>query len=114
MTAPDPADTVLVLTTLPSPDEARALVRELVDQRLAACGTILERVTSVYRWEGKVEVAAESQVMLKTRRGCWEGLQSAVQQLHPYDVPELLAVPIETGLPAYLEWVRSETTDPQG
>ena len=101
--------TILVLTTLPDAGRARRLVRILVDRRLVACGTVVDRVTSVYRWEGRIEEAEESQVILKTRRGCWEALQTALAELHPYEVPEILALPVENGLPAYLAWVGAET-----
>ncbi|MGD8726230.1 MAG: divalent-cation tolerance protein CutA [Gemmatimonadales bacterium] len=114
MSAPDANGTIFVLTTLPSCEVAERFVRRLVEDRLVACGTVVPGVTSVYRWEGAVETAEEAQVVLKTRRACWDGLCTAVERLHPYDVPELLAVSIETGLQAYLEWVGSETTDPEG
>lgn len=114
VTAHDAKGTILVLTTLPSSEEAQRFVRRLVDDRLVACGTVVDKVTSVYRWEGKVGSATEAQVILKTRRSRWEDLQRAVEQFHPYDVPELLALPIESGLLAYLDWVGSEITDQQG
>ena len=114
LTARDANGTILVLTTLPSSEEARSFVRRLVDDRLVACGTVVDSVASVYRWEGKVETATEAQVLLKTRRARWDELRKAVERLHPYDLPELLAVPIETGLQTYLDWVGSETTDLQG
>ena len=104
---------LLVLTTLPDRDAADSLVRELVERRLIACGTVLDGVTSVYRWEGSVEQARETQVLLKTSQVRWESLRDAVMRLHPYDVPELLALPVAAGLPAYLAWVGSETM-PEG
>lgn len=100
---------ILVLTTLPDAGRARDVVRTLVDRRLVACGTVIDHVTSVYRWEGKVEEAEEAQVILKTRRGCWEALLAALTELHPYAVPEILALPVENGLPPYLAWVGAET-----
>jgi periplasmic divalent cation tolerance protein len=114
VTARDATGTILVLTTLPGSEEAQRFVKRLVERRLVACGTVVEHVTSVYRWEGKVETATEAQVMLKTQRSRWDDLRTAVEQLHPYDVPELLALPVESGLQAYLDWVGSETTDLQG
>ncbi len=101
---------VVVLTTLENPDQAVQLVRHLVDRRVVACGTIFERVTSVYRWKGTVEKATETQVMLKTQRALWGDLQAAVRELHPYEVPELLALPVTDGLSSYLDWVTAETT----
>ncbi len=101
---------IVVLTTLPNTDEAKAFVRRLVEQRVVACGTVLGGATSVYRWQGAIEEAEEAQVVLKTRRDRWEALQAAVLAAHPYDVPELLALPVETGLGAYLAWVAAEAT----
>ena len=114
MSATDPSKAMLVLTTLPTASAARALVRALVDRGLVACGTIVDGVTSIYRWEGKVEEAAEVQVVLKTLRGRWDALQQAMIELHPYEVPEVLGLTIASGLQAYLEWVGSETTESEG
>lgn len=100
---------IVVLTTVSNRDQARALIRQLVDRRMVACGTMVDGVTSIYRWKGAVEEATETQVLLKTRRDRWEDLQAAVRDLHPYDVPELLALPVESGLASYLGWVAEET-----
>jgi periplasmic divalent cation tolerance protein len=99
---------LLVFTTLPTEDQARALVGRLVEDRLVACGTVLGSARSIYRWQGCVEEAAEAQVILKTRRDRWDALAAAVQAHHPYDVPELLAVPVERGLSTYISWVADE------
>ncbi|NIN09939.1 MAG: divalent cation tolerance protein CutA [Gemmatimonadales bacterium] len=109
MNAPDETTYIVVLTTLPSAEEAREFVRRLLEERLIACGTVIGSATSVYRWEGAIEEASEAQVILKTRRDRWGRLQAAVRTLHPYDVPELVAVPVEIGLSAYLDWVNQET-----
>lgn len=114
MTAASDTQHILVLTTVPSVAVARALVRRLVEARLVACGTVLPESTSLYRWEGAIEDATEVQVLLKTRRDRWDALAAAVRQHHPYDVPELLALPILAGLPAYLDWVSGEATPAQG
>ena len=100
---------VVVLTTLPSAEDARSLVRSLVTDGLVACGTILDQAHSIYRWQGKLEETSEALVILKTQSSCWDGLRSAIQKLHPYDLPELLALPVEAGLPAYLDWVAEQT-----
>ena len=102
---------LVVLTTLGSPDAARTLVQQLVDERVVACGTIVPRVTSVYRWQGEVATDDETLVLLKTVRGRWPALVRAVEARHPYDVPELLALPVTDGLPAYLAWLTAETTE---
>lgn len=106
---PQRPEYVVVLTTLGTVDEARTLVRRLVDDRLVACGTVLGGGTSIYRWQGEVTEASEAVVLMKTRRDRWAALAEAVEALHPYDVPELLAVPVDAGLDAYLNWVTGET-----
>jgi periplasmic divalent cation tolerance protein len=113
MVAPDGSDAVMAFTTLESPDAARVLVERLVEQRIVACGTIVPAATSVYRWEGTITAASEALVLLKTTRDRWPALRAAVDRDHPYRVPELLAVPVVGGLPAYLAWVHAETT-PEG
>lgn len=100
---------VVVLTTLETRDHARALVRRLVEERLVACGTIVTGTTSIYRWEGQVTEAEEAVVLMKTPRERWAALASAIGRHHPYEVPELLAIPVEAGLESYLKWVKSET-----
>lgn len=110
MTRNDNGEYVVVLTTLPDAAAARALVRGLVEARLAACGTIVPSVSSVYWWEGRINEATETQVVLKTRRDRWDELVVAIRERHPYDVPELLALPVERGLPAYLTWIANETS----
>ena len=101
---------LLVLTTLESEDDATRLVRALLERRLVACGTILPGATSLYRWQGAVNEAREVVVLLKTQRVRWDALEAAVRELHPYDVPELIAIPVDAGLVAYLEWVNAETS----
>jgi len=104
------AEYVVALTTLGNPDQAKALVRRLVDERLIACGTVLPRATSVYRWHGQVTEEEEVVVLLKTAMSRWPALEAAVKTQHPYEVPELLALPVTAGLDRYLEWIGSETT----
>jgi periplasmic divalent cation tolerance protein len=81
------------------------LGRRLVDERLAACVTVVPSVTSIFTWQGKREEAAESLLMIKTRRDAYQTLQQRVLELHPYSVPEVLAVSVDAGAPAYLQWV---------
>lgn len=100
----------LVFLTTPSPEIASAIVSRLVEERLIACGTILPGATSIYRWNGTVETASESQVILKTSAERVTELVRRVTELHPYEVPECVVVPVQDGLPAYLDWVRSSTT----
>ena len=101
---------VVVLTTLASVDEAVTLIRALLDRRLIACGNILPGVRSIYRWEGKVADEQEVIVLLKTRASRVEALEMAFGQLHPYKVPELVALPVSAGLHKYLEWIDDETS----
>ncbi len=103
-------DAVVVLTTLASSEEAVSLVRELLDRRLIACGTVLPGARSLYRWEDKVADEQEVVVLLKTRSGCVHGMEKAFKELHPYKVPELLAVPVTGGLDRYLGWINAETS----
>jgi periplasmic divalent cation tolerance protein len=103
-------DAVVVLTTVATEDEAVALVRALLDRRFIACGTILPGGRSLYRWEGKVADEREVVVLLKTRSAALESLERAFGELHPYRVPELLALPVHSGLAKYLEWINTETT----
>jgi periplasmic divalent cation tolerance protein len=103
-------DAMVVLTTLASADEAVALIRALLERRLIACGNILPGVRSIYRWEGKVADEREVIVLLKTRAVRIDALEMAFGELHPYKVPELLALPVSAGLHKYLEWIDDETS----
>jgi periplasmic divalent cation tolerance protein len=101
---------LLVLSNLPGRDAALKLARTLVDEGLAACVNVLAECTSVYRWQGAVETAAEVPVLIKTRRSLYPRVEQAIARLHPYELPEVIAVTVTDGLPAYLEWVRAQTT----
>lgn len=101
--------TRVVLTTLPDGETAETLVRRLVDERLAACGNIVPGLVSLYWWQGAVQRASEVLVILKTVEGVVPALLKRLPVLHPYDVPEILVLPIETGHAPYLEWVARET-----
>jgi len=103
-------DALVVLTTVASDEEAVAFVRELLDRRLIACGTLLPGARSLYRWQGKVADEREVVIMLKTRSARLESLRMAFAELHPYKVPELLALPVDAGTEKYLEWINAETT----
>lgn len=103
-------DTLLVLTNLPDEESARRLAAHLVGERLAACVNILAPCRSVYRWEDRIEDAAEAPVLIKTAAGRYADLEAAIKSLHPYELPEIVAVPVAQGLPGYLAWVAAETT----
>ena len=96
---------VLVLTTFPADGDAEKLAATLVEERLAACVNILPPMRSVYRWQGKVERANERQLLIKTGLGRLRALEKRVKQLHPYEVPEFLAVMIDKTAKDYLSWV---------
>ena len=98
-------DKILVLTTASSKEEARKIGRALVDRLLAACVNIVPQVGSIYRWEGEVEEAEEWLLIIKTTRGAFERVRDAIKELHSYDVPECVAVSIESGSMEYLNWL---------
>lgn len=96
----------VVLVTAPSPDVGAALGRALVDERLAACVNVIPGLTSIYRWQGQREEASECLLVIKTDETRYAELERRVLELHPYTVPEVLALPVERGAPAYVEWLR--------
>lgn len=95
----------VVLMAAPDAETARQIVRTLVEERIAACGTILPAVTSVYRWRGEVEDAAEALVVFKTTAAGADRLVRRIPELHPYEVPEVLVLPVAAGHRPYLDWV---------
>ena len=106
------SDVLLVMSNLPDQAAAQQLARTLVDRRLAACVNVLAPCTSVYRWQGAVEQTAEIPVLIKTTVGRYAELETALRALHPYELPEIIAVPVVHGLPAYIDWVAGETNPP--
>ena len=109
MTSTD--EILLVLTRLPDADSAQRIARLLVEQHLAACVNILAPCTSVYRWQDNIETATEVPLLIKTSLLRYPALQAALTEAHPYELPEIIAVPIHKGLPAYLSWVGAETAE---
>ena len=106
---PEITDVVVVLTTVSTTDEAVTLVSALLERRLIACGTLLPGARSLYRWEDRVADEPEVVVLLKTRSERVAALESAFAELHPYKVPELLALPVSAGMEQYLGWIGRET-----
>ena len=102
-------DVVLILTTVPVGDRAEHIARALVDERLAACVNVLAPMTSFYRWQGVIEREAESQVIIKTTRDRVAAVQARLVELHAYEVPEFVVLPVSDGSTGYLDWVRNET-----
>jgi periplasmic divalent cation tolerance protein len=99
---------IAVLTNLPDSGSAFNLARALVQRRLAACVNVLAPATSFYRWEGREERAEEAPVLIKSTEERWPALESAIQELHPYSMPEIIALPVVAGLESYLGWVEAE------
>jgi periplasmic divalent cation tolerance protein len=102
-------DTLLVITHLPDAETARVLAIKLVEQRVAACVNILAPCLSIYRWEGKVEDAEEVPLLIKTSAPRYAALEEAIRAYHPYELPEIVAVRIDRGLPDYLLWLAAST-----
>ncbi|MCS7090730.1 MAG: divalent-cation tolerance protein CutA [Verrucomicrobiota bacterium] len=102
------SDLVLVLVTAPDMNTARRLATCMVEARLAACVNLLPAVESHYWWQGKIEQSPEVLLICKTLRACLAALQALVRREHPYQVPEFVVVPVQEGLEAYIDWVRSE------
>ena len=105
----DAADVLLVISTLPDEPSARQLARHLVESGLAACVNVLAPCASTYRWRGAVEEAIEVPLLIKTTAQRYAELEAVIRARHPYELPEIVAVPLARGLPAYLDWVVAET-----
>jgi len=100
---------LLVLTNLPDAESANSLARILVESRLAACVNLMPGVQSVYRWQGEIEQASEITLLIKTTQKHYVQLQQAIISHHPYELPEVIALPISNGYAPYLHWVATET-----
>ena len=100
---------IQVTTTTARREEADHIARELVESRLAACAQIVGPITSTYRWHGEIETSEEWQCSLKTRRELFQRVEEAIRRIHPYEVPEIVAVPIVAGSASYLAWLEAET-----
>jgi periplasmic divalent cation tolerance protein len=101
------SEVYVVLSTAASPEAGLGLGRNLVAERLAACVNVVPGARSVYWWEGKVEESDEALLIIKTERARYPALARRLQELHPYSVPEVLALPVDAGAPAYVAWVRA-------
>ncbi len=100
---------LIVITNTPDRDVALKIARALIERKLAACVNILAECTSVYRWQGRLETATEVPLLIKTRAAIYPDVEAAIKSLHPYELPEIVAVPIERVLPDYLDWVGAAT-----
>ena len=102
-------ETLLVLTNCPDEETAKSIALAVIEAQLAACVNILPRVQSIYRWQGAVESATEIPLFIKSTAANYPALEKLIGELHPYEIPEIIALPITQGLPAYLNWVAAET-----
>ena len=109
MSSESPPECRIVLCTCPEGDAAERLARTLVDEGLAACVNRLPGVTSTFRWQGRVEEERETLLLVKSTTARLAELQERIKALHPYELPEVIAVPVQDGLPAYLDWVIQST-----
>ena len=100
---------IVVLTNLPDRESAKALARALVEGRLAACVNIGAAVESIYHWQGQIETEIEVPVAIKTRQVLYSKVEAAIRKIHPYELPEIVAVPITDAFAAYLDWIDAET-----
>lgn len=100
---------LIVLTQMPDADSAGSMARLLVESRLAACVNLMPAVQSIYRWQGQIEQASEVALFIKTTQRHYAQLQQAIISAHPYDVPEVIALPVTAGHLPYLHWVAAET-----
>ena len=96
---------IIVITTTETQDEAKQIARGLIEERLAACVQIAGPITSIYRWEGAVAEAAEYLCLVKTRADLYDQVEAAIRDRHSYDLPEIIALPVERGSEAYLDWL---------
>lgn len=100
---------LLVITNLPDGPSAEKLVRQLIEARAAACVNQLAPCSSTYRWKNNIETSSEVPLLIKTTQAAYPRLEKLIREAHPYELPEIIAVSITAGLPAYLDWVSSET-----
>jgi periplasmic divalent cation tolerance protein len=101
---------ILVLTNVPDRAVATALAQALLADRLAACVNIGGPIESIYHWRGRIETGQEFPVVIKTRAGLYSDVERAIRKVHPYDTPEIIAIPVIEGDPRYLEWIVAETS----
>jgi periplasmic divalent cation tolerance protein len=102
-------EAIVVMCTAPAGFDSEPLARDLVQRSLAACVQVLPGVVSIYQWKGSVEKSQENLLLIKTRRGRFEEIEAAIRALHPYDVPEIVALPVSDGHAPYLAWIAGNT-----
>lgn len=97
----------ITFCTCPDQESAEKIARLLVERNLAACVNILPGLTSIYRWQGQIQSAQEHLLLIKSNKGCYQAVETALLENHPYELPEIIAIPVEHGLPEYLHWIDS-------
>ena len=100
---------IIVLTNAPDRTVARKIADALIERKLAACVNVLAECTSIYRWKGAIETATEVPLMIKTRSDIYDDVEAAIRGLHPYELPEIIAIPVGRGSPDFLDWVNAQT-----
>lgn len=100
---------LLVITNMPDVASAKLLANTLIEQRVAACVNLLAPCTSVYRWQEQIETATEIPVLIKTTQAVYAQIETLIRATHPYELPEIIAVPVSAASPEYLKWVTTET-----
>jgi periplasmic divalent cation tolerance protein len=106
-------DILLVITNLPDAATAEKLALHLIEERAAACVNQLASCTSTYRWQNNIETVTEVPLLIKTTQAAYPRLEKLIREAHPYELPEIIAVSVTAGLPAYLDWIGGETTTPK-
>lgn len=104
------SEVLMLITNMPDQESAQRMANSLIESHAAACVNIMATCTSVYRWQGKVESASEIPLLIKTTRSAYPRVEALIRAQHPYELPEIVAVSVEAGLPEYLQWVTTETT----
>tara|TARA_B100000029_G_scaffold504655_1_gene583885 strand:+ start:585 stop:911 length:327 start_codon:yes stop_codon:yes gene_type:complete len=105
----DNTKSILVFCTFPDSTSVKSMAESLVNEKLAACVNIIPHVQSIFRWQGKVDNANENVLVIKTKDSLYSELEKRIQELHPYELPEIISVSIDNGLPEYLDWVSEST-----
>lgn len=100
---------VLVMTNLPNRETALQLAESLIDNRVSACVNVLAPCQSIYHWQGKMQNAEETPLLIKTTAQHYAAVERLIRERHPYELPEIICVPVSAGLPAYLQWIEDET-----
>jgi len=105
----DNTKSILVLCTFPDPAFAKNIAERLVNEKLAACVNVITGVQSIFRWQGKIDNANENILVIKTKDSLYDELEVRIKELHPYELPEIISVPIDKGLNKYLDWISEST-----